>query len=191
MKKIAFLFVFLLPMVVYAQDDFLQVQEWDSYDVGWWATTNDPNLTITFMGVEDSVLTIRLDMDASPYSNTWPLFVWSKVEDQITIKWMKSQLRGDRMVLGDMRMYQINAPIPDDIIYSKGNLYKKVTSVLMAQNQFSRPLKIYDAKTAFKKTKQPQYGKADVIFCVEYQGKERLYKFTLNAVYNGKRPKKK
>lgn len=191
MKKIALLFVMLLPMVAYAQDDFSQVQKWDLYDVGWWATTNDLNLTVTDRGVEDSVLTIRLDMDASPYSNTWPLFVWSKVEEPITIKWMKSQLRGDRMVLGDMRMFQINDPIPDDIIYSKGSLYKQVSSVFMAQNQFSRPLYIYDAKKAFKKTKQPQYGEADVIFCVEHQGKERLYKFTLNAVYNGKRPKKK
>ena len=103
---------------------------------------------------------------------------------------MKSKFDRDRIVLGEMNFFQISQSIPDDIIYPDDFLGKEITSVSNANTRFS-PVMTSDVKKRYNKTKQPQHVHIPIIICIEYQGVERLYRFTYNGIYNGKRPKEK
>lgn len=194
MKKLILLLSLFGPFTSFAQsEDFVF---YDLYDVGWSVSTEDTTLQILCsdqynMGVKDSIVSIVFKPDASPYTSCWLFTVKNHSQEPITIKWMKSQINGSRMILGEMRRFQISQPIPDDIIYPGDFLLKQITSVNMADNYMIRPLYLYDAKKAFKKTKQPQYGKANLVVCLECNGVEKIYRFTYKGVYNGKRPKEK
>ena len=194
MKLSNLLLLFILPFTSFAQSkDYVF---YDLYDVGWSVSTEDTTLQVLCsdkynMGVKDSIVSIVFQPDASPYTSCWYFTIRNHSQEPITIKWMKSQINGSRMLLGEMRRFQISQPIPDDIIYPGNSLSKQITSVSMADNYMIRPLYLYDAKKAFKKTKQPQYGKANLVVCLEYNGVEKIYRFTYKGVYNGKRPKEK
>lgn len=183
--KTLFLFLALMPCIAFPQVE--NVKYWDYNDVGWWTTTDNSDLTTLERGVEDEAIIVRFNMNSSINSRTWPLIITNKTEQNLTVKWMKSQIKGDRMVLGDMTLLTINNEIPDDIIYPGNKLLKEVSSIPIVNNPFLRPVYLPDVKKDFKKTKTPQYRKAEVILCIEINGDEKLYTFTLNAVYNGKR----
>lgn len=184
MKKLLVFAMLLFALSVFAQEE---VQEWDSYDVGWWTTTNDSTLQVNSKGVSDNNVDIYIDVDASPYHMAWPITITNLSSEQITVKWMKSQIKGSRIVLGDASIMTLNSDIPDDIIYQGNKLFADISSVMMAKNQFIRPIYLPDAKRDFKKGKKPQITNTEVILCLEIGEKEKIYRFTLNAVYNGQR----
>lgn len=185
MKKLL-LILALFPIFLFAQE---QVTYWDYNDVGWWTTTKDTTLTVKEMGVEDKIIDISYRLDSSPYSPTWAMYIQNKADKAITVKWMKSQINSSRMVLGETSMLLIGSETPDDIIYPGDILYKEVSSINMARNKYIRPFYLSEAKSVFKKKKEPQYKDTDIVICIEIEGEEKIYKFTLNGVYNGKRKK--
>ena len=194
MRKLLFFVLAVAPLFSYGQNE--SNVYYDSSDVGWSISTEDSSLELFSsglydMGVKDSIASIEYQPDASDYTVCWWFTVRNLSQEPITIKWMKSQINGSRMLLGEMRRFQISQPIPDDIIYPGEHLLKEITSVNMADNYMIRPLYLYDAKKAFKKTKEPQYGKANLVVCIEHNGIEKIYRFTYTGVYNGKRPKEK
>lgn len=193
MKKLLSILAFV-PLFAFCQDE--NSIFYDSSDVGWSISTEDSSLELFSsglydMGVKDSIASIEYQPDASDNKVCWWFTVCNLSKDPITIKWMKSQINGSRMLLGEMRRFQISQPIPDDIIYPGEHLLKQITSVNMAENYMIRPLYLYEAKKAFKKTKQPQYGEAKLVVCIEHNGIEKIYRFSYKGVYNGKRPKEK
>lgn len=194
MKKYLFLIMFV-PLFATAQiPDNLS---YDFEDVGWYCTSDDSSLEVLNsslydMGVQDSVVRIEYHPDSSPYINDWFFTVRNLSDKPITMKWAKSQIDGSRIIFKEMKGIRKNEVIPDDVIYPESDpLMRYITSINMADNPFYRPLYLYDAKKAFRKTKSPQYGKQKFIVCIEVDGKEKIYRFQLNAVYNGKRPKEK
>lgn len=193
MKKLLS-FIAFVPLFAFGQGEISIF--YDSSDVGWSISTEDSSLELFSsglynMGVKDSIVSIGYRPDASDYTVCWWFTVSNLSQEPITIKWMKSQINGSRMILGEMRRFQISQPIPDDIIYPGEYLFKEITSVNMADNYMIRPLYLYEAKKEFKKTKQPQYGEARLVVCIEHNGIEKIYRFSYTGVYNGKRPKEK
>lgn len=183
MKKLI-LFLASFPTILFAQDD---VKYWDSYDVGWWTTTYDQSLNVKERGVYDSSVSIDLKLDADPYRTTWPLIISNNSNDPITIKWIKSQIMGSRILLGEMSMMTITNTIPNDIIYPGSTLVKNVTTVDMAKNEVIRPFHLKRLKKKYKKEKSPQKDFARVVLCIEKKDGEKAYGFFLNGIYNGKR----
>lgn len=183
MKKLL-LILALFPIFLFAQE---QVTYWDDFNVGWWTTTFDQSLKIKERGVYDSTVSIDLKLNADPYCSTWPLIISNNSNEPITIKWMKSQIMGSRIVLGEMSMMTLNSTIPDDIIYPGSTLIKNVTTVDMAKNELIRPFHLKKLKKKYKKEKSPQKDFARVVLCIEKKDGEKSYGFFLNGVYNGKR----
>ena len=194
MKK-GFLSLLFVPLFATAQiPDNLS---YDYDDVGWYCSSDDSSLEVMNsslydMGVKDSIVLIHYHPDSSPYISEWFFSVKNLSNEPITMKWSKSQIDGSRIIFKDMKGERKNEAIPDDVIYPESDpLMRYITSISMADNPFIRPLYIYDAKKAFKKKKEPQKGKQKFIVCIEVGGKEKIYRFQYNAVYNGKRPKDK
>lgn len=184
MRKLLFFALLYFTLSASAQHE---VKIWDRYDVGWWTTTRNKALTVKERGVRDGIVDIEFKADASPHCLTWPVFITNYSSKTITVKWMKSQIKGSRIVTGETPMIAISTATPDDIIYPGSILYKKITSVAMAENEYSRLFRLDYAKKAYKKEKKPQTGDARIVLCLEIDGEEKIYEFTLHGVYNGKR----
>lgn len=194
MRKVM-LSIMLVPLFTMAQiPDNLS---YDYDDVGWYCTSKDSSLVLLNsslydMGVKDSTVIIHFHPDSSPYISDWFFSIKNLSNDPITVKWTKSQIDGSRIIFKEMKGSRQNEVIPDDVIYPESDpLMRYITTINMADNPFIRPLYLADAKKAFRKTKTPQEGHQKFIVCIEVGGKDKIYRFQYNAVYNGKRPKTK
>ena len=184
MRKLLFFALLFFALSASAQE---VERYWDNFDVGWLIETDDSTLVVSERVIQDDKLKITYYVNSSPYESDCGLAIDNKIDKEITVNWMKSHLGGSRITFHDVSKIKINDPIPNDIIFGGERLYKRITSVLMASNPQIRTFYLDEAKKKFKKTGEPQYKKTNVVLCIEIDGIEKLYKFTLNGVYNGKR----
>lgn len=193
MRKIITAIAMSLCVAAHAQVE--NIKYWDYNDVGWWTTTEDPTLITDTdelwskgRGFTGDGITVSYDMSLSLHENAFFMRIENKTDSTITVKWSKSQIDGQRIVTGNgIWIQEREKAEEDDYIYPNQDIKRYVSSTSLVSTPYARPLDPYDYKRNFKKTKKPQQGKTDVTLCMEVGGQEKIYHFTLHAIYNGKR----
>jgi len=193
MKRRIIIAFFALCAAAMAKAQVENARYWDVYDIGWWTTTDEESLStdgeeLRGRGFKGDGISVTYDISMSSSRNAFFMEIKNLTDSTITVKWPKSQIDGKRVVTGEESILsERDKAEEDDVVYPHDKIQRYVSSTYLVSNPYARPLDPYEYKMAFKKTKEPQQGKTVVTLCMERGGVEKIYRFTLHCVYNGKR----
>ena len=144
----------------------------------------------SWIGVEDSIASICVEPNSSPYSSGtfWFITISNNTEDDLYVIWKKSQINNARIIFDRSTPLDVNLPIDEDIVFPNEFLNKRISHIDKVYGNTIFPMiNLSEMKKDYRKYKKTQYQYVRFFIRIKHKNVEKTYKFALRAEYSGKR----